>query len=1612
MKKESIYAFLLFTLHVCCSYAQQVITESSTQPQQLLQELVGDNCVTVSNVSSPVNGAVNNINSFGTFQQANSNFPLQNGIILSTGSITTAGNSIIGQDLSYGDVNWETDSDIFDIVGIDQTLNATSIAFDFVSANDFVAFKYIFASEEYQQAYPCNFSDVFAILIKPAGSMDPYTNMALVPETNSLVSTNTIRPNIEGFCSAQNEDYFQGYNGSNTNFNGLTKVFTSQTNIIPGETYHIKFVIADHIDERFDSAVFIETQDFGGSIDLGPDQSVCGTDLILNAAINNNSAIYNWFLNGSLINGENSPTLQVLQSGTYSVEISIPTAAGNCNFGDTIEIEIVPFQNAARITDIEVCDPAPSDRLYDFNFSALKDAEILAELPSTNYNITYHLTQDDALNNINSLSEVYQNSEDSETIFVRIESINGDCLQLGTFNFQIYDSPPSAEITVNICDGRLSDFTFVNINILDPLVSEYNNSSDVSYYLSEADAINKTNELTEYPDFTGFPEFMHARIESIATGCFSLERVYFNYLTSPDLGIEKFTIDGCVRPDYYLNQGSNTYTYENAPITFNIEEAILELQEVYPSATVRVLVPIFGNPRLYTITSAMESLPIGVSFEESYCETTISLEFHKNLLYNVLEEQRISTGCDDASNDGVFDFNLNDVHTELQSGYNMDITFYESEEDRANNQNPLDRNQPFTVTDYEQTLFINSTSYNCEYDSEVKLVVNSKPSFPPKETSSCGSYNAIDNTSQISINPLKYVVNEGLSNFEVAFYLTESDAINQQNEVVDSYDVPGDIQLFYTRITNTNTGCFQISSLLVNISDTLDENLLEPIIICDADQDGMATLNLETVIPIISEELSNFNYTFFSSYENALSNIGAISNPQNYSTETTEIFVKIKSGNNCIFILGFDVLIYNDPQLVPIRDYTQCQEDFTQSANFIFETKDAEIINSQDHLNVRYFETENEAYNNLNPIDKTIDYQNASNPQTIYYRLQNNDENSCFKVGSFLIEVREYAIFNAPTDMFACDDNSNGMVTVDLSEKISEITTASPQNLAVSFHLTPFNANNGINNLPLTFTTSIAQQLVYARILNVDSGCFEVVSFYINALALPTINLEQSLIACGNNFNYEQTWDLTEIELLLLNGRQFGITFSYYESESDLFANINEILTPESYTNSSSPQTLYAKVTNTTTGCFISVAFNLVLNTPPPIHDFEVYNVCANDENSTNLDAINAILLENTFNVLVSYYNSEADAASGQNVLNTNYTYTTTSQMLYARVEYSTTKCYAVYPFQLVINSPPLANPLNNIIACDDDFDGVLEVALMQQDDSIIGNQNINEHAVSYYNSIDNAIESINDIDKNSYLASHNEVIYARIENNTTGCFSTTQFSVIINALPTLSIDDQVICLDNLPLIVNASTGNSGDSYLWSTNATTPQIEILETGTYTVTVTNSSGCVFTESFAVTESESATIDVVETIDFSDPNNITITVSGIGNYSYQLNNLTVQTSNIFNNVPIGYNTVTIRDLNGCAQITHVVLVIDAPKHLTPNNDGDFDTWHIAGIETLPGSKVYIYDRFGKLLKELNSNSLGWDGTYNGNKMPAGNYWYSATIYRNNQSFQVTGHFALRR
>ncbi|MNL34463.1 hypothetical protein D3C87_1564360 [compost metagenome] len=88
-----------------------------------------------------------------------------------------------------------------------------------------------------------------------------------------------------------------------------------------------------------------------------------------------------------------------------------------------------------------------------------------------------------------------------------------------------------------------------------------------------------------------------------------------------------------------------------------------------------------------------------------------------------------------------------------------------------------------------------------------------------------------------------------------------------------------------------------------------------------------------------------------------------------------------------------------------------------------------------------------------------------------------------------------------------------------------------------------------------------------------------------------------------------------------------------------------------------------------------------------------------------------------------------------------------------------------------------------------------------------------------------------------------------------------------------------------------------------------------------------------------------------------------------------------------------------------------MLGAPNYFTPNSDGYHDYWNIIGLNTdiNKNAIIFIYDRYGKLLKQIHPSDLGWDGTFVGNPLPSDDYWYTLKLEDNREA---KGHFSLKR
>ncbi|MDD7887040.1 T9SS type B sorting domain-containing protein [Flavivirga sp. 57AJ16] len=180
-------------------------------------------------------------------------------------------------------------------------------------------------------------------------------------------------------------------------------------------------------------------------------------------------------------------------------------------------------------------------------------------------------------------------------------------------------------------------------------------------------------------------------------------------------------------------------------------------------------------------------------------------------------------------------------------------------------------------------------------------------------------------------------------------------------------------------------------------------------------------------------------------------------------------------------------------------------------------------------------------------------------------------------------------------------------------------------------------------------------------------------------------------------------------------------------------------------------------------------------------------------------------------------------------------------------------------------------------------------------------------------------------------------------------------------------------------------------------------------------------CYTDTSFTIVVPLKASIDMedVTIVELSDNNSITINIenNNLGNavYEFALDDEfgAYQDEPFFDRVEAGQHTIYVRDKNKCTTVKLDVFILGFPKFFTPNNDGKNDTWQIKGIETdfSNASVVNVYDRYGKLVKQLNAKNGRWDGTFNGNQLPTSDYWFVAQLIDHTGVKRIyRGHFSL--
>ncbi|WP_111474708.1 T9SS type B sorting domain-containing protein [Nonlabens dokdonensis] len=966
------------------------------------------------------------------------------------------------------------------------------------------------------------------------------------------------------------------------------------------------------------------------------------------------------------------------------------------------------------------------------------------------------------------------------------------------------------------------------------------------------------------------------------------------------------------------------------------------------------------------------------------------------------------------------------------------ITYHNSQSDAENGVGAITNATAFPIVMPPMTVFsaITYTTTNCIVVDSFTVDVIDFNNLTIPDFEQCGAITNFDLVSYVT-TALSSGGSGSSSSFTLEFYISLTDAQNQTNPILNPtmFDLSAGTVTIYVRIVSTtDPGCNSINPFNITAGFIPVPTIPPNMVVCDdLSNDGQEIFNLSDQDAIILNGQSGITVTYHLTANDAASGTSPLNAAgyQNISNPQT-IYIRLvnNSGLMCDSntIATFDLVVNRTGIVNPVTDLIACDDVNNGIEQFDLTTQLPDILGSQipAENTVTFYTSQANADARTNEIINTSMYTAVSTTGavTIFVRVENINATNCYTTGSFDLIMSATPVANPIADFIVCDDTSNdGFEDFVLGNNDAQILLGQdPSVFVVSYYSSQADADAGNNPLSTTSYTNVASpETIFVRVENTsNTDCYETTSFDIIVNELPRISTAPDISLCDDpSGDGVESFDLTQNDVAVLN----GLDPTEYTIE---YSNASGVITSP-YTNSGSPETITVTVQNNLTTCVNTTTFDIIVNPVPAIITPFTIEECDEDGNGSaafTLGDLDNQILNGQSGTVITYHDSQADALSDVNPLDTAlYENTSAMQTIFYRLEFSGSGCFSIGEFVIDSVGAPLAIVPTPLEACDDG-NGNATVDVSQADAEVTAGQT--GSTVVYYLNQSDADNEVNGI-TGDFDYSTNTTLIARVDDDNTDCFSFTTLDLIINPLPAPSLLDQyILCLDengnlvNGPVTLDTGLNDTDFTFQWSRDgapiaASTASIDVVEGGDYEVRATrNSTGC---ENTAITNVRVSSVPDVFDIDITtDPFNkdhqVIVTAEGPDQYWFRLDDGPYVNSGIFNDVSPGPHTVTIAERSGCGEIVVDIFVFGYPDYFTPNADGIHDTWNIIGGDLLPGTKLYIFDRYGKFIKQLSPDGIGWDGTYNGQPLPSSDYWFKIEYAFDGQQREATGHFAMKR
>ncbi|SFQ72253.1 immunoglobulin domain-containing protein, partial [Flavobacterium akiainvivens] len=394
-----------------------------------------------------------------------------------------------------------------------------------------------------------------------------------------------------------------------------------------------------------------------------------------------------------------------------------------------------------------------------------------------------------------------------------------------------------------------------------------------------------------------------------------------------------------------------------------------------------------------------------------------------------------------------------------------------------------------------------------------------------------------------------------------------------------------------------------------------------------------------------------------------------------------------------------------------------------------------------------------------------------------------------------------------PDGLETCDDNFDGFAVFNLTTAGNQAINGQT-GLTVTYHDNLDNAQTGNSPIdtPTAYLSEVANtQTVYIRAIQAGTttNCYSVEEVVLTVHPRPAVPVIEDYILCddpattGNVATFDLTTKSDEA-----TGGVTGVTVTYYNSEADAQSDTDAIDTPDDYTNTASPETIWVRLENEF-GCITVSSFDLIVNPLPVINtSLEPFRECeeATGQGVFNLTNIASEVVNGASGYTVTFYATQNEADAGDVADALPASYTTISTTVYARIVNNTTQCTTTTPVELEVVAAPELIAATPLEACDGNNDGFAVFNLTPAGNEVVNGQI--GLLVTYHETADDAQFGDNDLSAGQ-IAAYNSVsqnIYIRVvqQGTTDECASVAVVQLIVHETPEIpSLTPYILCDDN-----------------------------------------------------------------------------------------------------------------------------------------------------------------------------------------------------------------------